>query len=369
VEAQSEGGHDLIIPVYLDPTALLDVFASLEGGFSTAEDVRISDTATNTSRRSIGADIGAWFVTFLKFGAEAEAEKSQAAESAVERSLSKYHTYGSLLHKLRSLLFEKKMVKSPEEGIPATTSFDWTKIQPSDFIEIRGTFQPVPLIEVIEGIDKLMDVILPSAEFTIKDGLQKIENEKTTRLSELEREWARKHTPKQEQKQQRQDLDKACSVLIEQLKNEAEKGIQNLNDIRNILNKIGENLEQGGARAFLVDIDNEECTALIPFYKEYSRDGSLNELTYKKLRILGKVVRNVTGENGKIDLLQGSSLRLLPDNLLNPLLEAIERIGQPQTSKIDESTPAEPQPQLQLPKMRRYVEAPVLEIFPIAVYI
>ncbi|MGD0171635.1 MAG: MBL fold metallo-hydrolase RNA specificity domain-containing protein [Halobacteriota archaeon] len=40
MEAQSEGGHDLIIPVYLDPNALLDVFASLEGGFSTAEDVR-----------------------------------------------------------------------------------------------------------------------------------------------------------------------------------------------------------------------------------------------------------------------------------------------------------------------------------------
>ena len=169
-----EGSNDLIIPFYLDTNALLDILASLEGGFSTAEDVNIRDSTADASKRSLGAEIGARFVTLLKFGVEGQIDQSKTVESEIERSLTRYNTYGSLLHKLRSQLFEKGLVRTLLDEHTETSDL-WSKILPSEFIEIIGIFQPVPLIDAIANIDQLMELILPAIELSNKQEIQKVE--------------------------------------------------------------------------------------------------------------------------------------------------------------------------------------------------
>jgi hypothetical protein len=365
VEAENKDQHDLIIPVYLDPNALLDVFASLEGGFSTAEDVRISDTTTRTSKRSISGEIGARIPALLKLGGGAQAQTGQESESAVERSLTRYNTYGSLLHKLRELLFQKGLAKPLLLNNPT----NWSEILPLDFVEIEGIFQPVPLIEAIVSIDQLMDVILPAMELTKRDNVQKFDTVAEARKNELEQKLREaKGQDKNKLRQDLQNFNKELKELREQLINKTDEEIENIKNIVTVLNKIGENIEQGGVRTFLVDIDGHG-RALVPFLKEYSRDGSMNELTYKKFRLLGKVVRNVFEENEKIDLLQGSSLRLLGDAALDPIFTGLSNLGQPEKTDENVDLSTDVRPLLKMPEVRRYVNAPVLEVFPIAVYI
>lgn len=364
--APDKDQYDLIIPVYLDPNALLDVFASLEGGFSTAEDVRVSDATTRTSKRSISGEIGIRIPSLLKLGGGGQAEKGQASQSAVELSLTRYNTYGSLLHKLRELLFEKGLAKPLLYSTLSNPSFKWTEISPLDFVEIEGVFQPVPLIEAIISFDQLTQVMIPAAEFTLKDSLQKLDALMDARKNELEQKL--KEVKGQDKNKMRQSFNKERGELREKLKNDAEEQIENIKKLVNVLNKIGANVEQGGVRTFFVDI-NGQGKALVPFLKEYSRDGSMNELTYKKYRLLGKVVRNVSGENEKIDLLQGSSLRLLGDAALDPLFAGLSKIGQLEKTETSAELTAETPTLLKMPEVQRYVKAPVLEIFPIAVYI
>ena len=92
----------------------------------------------------------------------------------------------------------------------------------------------------------------------------------------------------------------------------------------------------------------------------------MNELNYKKMRVLGKVVKTIS--EGEVDLLQGSSLHLLDDKILDPLFGAFKS-GQ---SKLGEETDIgleQTDTGLQFPEVKRYIKAPVVEIFPIAVYI
>src|SRR5215203_654123 len=94
---------NLIVPVYIDTNALLDLLASIEGGFSLVEKVTSRTSTSSEKDRSAQAEAGTEFgipnvlsLLKIKLGGTLSAKRSE--EAGEEREIERYHTYGSLLH-------------------------------------------------------------------------------------------------------------------------------------------------------------------------------------------------------------------------------------------------------------------------------
>ncbi|MGB7902330.1 MAG: hypothetical protein WCG09_07825 [Halobacteriota archaeon] len=305
---------DLIIPVYLDVEALLDVFASLEGGFTAATSEVVRDAVSESKERSFGAEFGARALTFLRLGGEAEVKGAKKKEKEQEVFLERYNTYGSLFYTLRSRLYQEGLIERSHSNIN-----NLAELKTSDFVELRGIFRPDPLIELITKFQGLMDVLTPAMKRDVKD--------KTKGSSK------RPQRPKPQQN--------------------AAAEIAGLNMIGEFFESTEENMEKGGTRTFLVDLDDGSgYNVVTPLLKHYARDSTMTQLAYRDFRLLGKVLNNV--QDGGIDLWKGTALSALSDELVDGLLVAF---GQVQQSGF------------KFGSVQRYVEAPALEVLPIAVYI
>jgi hypothetical protein len=297
---------DLIIPVYLDVDALLDIFASLEGGFSTATSEVVRDAVSESKERSIGAEFGARALTFLQLGAKADVKGSEEKEKEQEVSLERYNTYGSLFYTLRSRLYEEGLLEKS----------DLVDLKKSDFVELRGVFRPNPLIEFITKFEGLMDVMSP---------VIKTEQEKKKR-------GGQRPQPQKE------------SVA---------GGIAELAMIGDFFKSTAANIETGGTRTFLVDLDDGSgYNVVTPLLKRYARDSTITQFAYKDFWLLGKVLNNVQQKG--VDLWEGTALSALSDEMVNQILSAFDQV---QASGF------------RFGSIRRYVEAPALEVLPIAVYV
>lgn len=153
--------HDLAVPTYIDTGSLLDLLASLEGGFSMVE--RFTSQADDASSKETEAkgEVGVSNVLSLlklNLSGSRKAASSSSASSQVETE--RYHTYGSLLYRLRATLDDAGLIKR----VPDT---EWADIAPSDFIEVRGVFRPNPLAESLSTVLRMLGII--SAVLTIPD--------------------------------------------------------------------------------------------------------------------------------------------------------------------------------------------------------
>ena len=147
---------DLIIPVYVDTNALLDLLASIEGGFSTVEKVTTRSTEGSGIDRNVKAETGTEFgvpnvLSLLKLNLGYSANWKKAQEGSEQRESERYHTYGSLFHRLREYLTANSLLKKLDEG-----GIAWADILPSDFVEIRGIFRPNPFANSLEIMDRLI---------------------------------------------------------------------------------------------------------------------------------------------------------------------------------------------------------------------
>jgi hypothetical protein len=111
--SNSLNGNDLIVPIYIDTSALLDILASIEGGFSVVERVTTSAQNNDVSDKSIQGGLGLSNVLSGLLKLDLNATRSQRSEGqrGEQRETEKYHTYGSLVSKLRRLLDEENAIK------------------------------------------------------------------------------------------------------------------------------------------------------------------------------------------------------------------------------------------------------------------
>jgi hypothetical protein len=122
--------HDLAVPTYVDTSSLLDLLASLEGGFSMVERFSSQQSDHSMDERDVKGEFGVSNVlNLLKLnlsaGRKAGAESTSGSQIEGER----YHTYGSLLYRLRTTLDEADLIRrlSPDAA-------EWDAIAPSDFV-------------------------------------------------------------------------------------------------------------------------------------------------------------------------------------------------------------------------------------------
>jgi len=144
----------LVIPIYLDTNALLDLLASLEGGFSVVEKVTTRSATSRSSEGAIRAEGGTEFgipnvLNLLKINVGASVGGKREKQSGEERETERYHTYGSLLYRLRASLDEQGLIKRFDG-----TDESWDSIQPSDFVELRGVFNPNPLADYLRAVKR-----------------------------------------------------------------------------------------------------------------------------------------------------------------------------------------------------------------------
>lgn len=303
---------NLIVPIYIDTNALLDLLASIEGGFSIVEKVTSRRVASTDSEKSALGESGTEFGVLnvlnllkVKFSGSLSSRKQQ--ETGEEKEAERYHTYGSLLFRLCAFLDDKGLIKRPYENPEV-----WDSIIPSDFVEIHGLFQPNPIVDSLQRIDRLLEL------FEVLQG------------------FIPQVVSQSPGKKNLQDEKKQMKVF------------------RQFLQSILKDIEAKNTRSFVIDATKpNRFQVVVLLFEDYLRDRTLAEIAHKEYRLLGKVVRKIEqGSDKTIDLLRGTALGGIGKESLEQLWNALNQINQ-----------------IDLPQVKSEIDGPSLEVVPIAVYV
>ena len=95
--------------------------------------------------------------------------------------------------------------------------------------------------------------------------------------------------------------------------------------------------------------------AVVRLFPSFARDPTLTELAHGEYKLLGKVVRSLADPEGEsIDLLQGTAMGGMGDEMLEGLLEGFRNASEEG---------------LKLPEITTTVTAPALQVVPIGIYV
>lgn len=310
---------DLVIPVYLDVQALLDLLASIEDGFKLVETrtSRISNSETTEISGNAGLGIKN-ILSIFKVNLEASGSTSKGEGNEETKQGERYHTYGFLMNRLRKNLVDKGLIKkiSDEES--------WQDIKGSDFVEIDGKFLPNPLVTQLKTFKKLIDIAKSASDLPPDENL----------INNL---------PKNERKRKEKEIKKNN-------KKELEKGIAFKKFVEDIL----KDMESEDLKTYIVEPTGEnDFKVVTDLFTEYIRDPSGIELMDGEFKVLGKVVKKID-EGESIDLLRGSVIGLNEDFIVQIMnsFKALESVG---FNKSQETFTK--------------VKAPAIRIIPIAIYL
>jgi hypothetical protein len=306
--------ENLIVPIYVDTNALLDLLASIEGGFSLVEKVTSRTSTSSEKDKSASVEAGTEFgipnvLSLLKIKLGGSLSAKRGEEAGEERETERYHTYGSLLHRLRSYLEAEKIVKVLDAKDDV-----WESIEASNFVEIKGIVRPNPLADSFGRIDRLIGIIQLVSGFDIGSSGQQTGGKGGKKSSD---------------------------------KNQ-------MTQIRQFIKGILADIEKENIRTFVIDMQSPQGgSAVVLLYTNYLRDQTMTEIEHKEFRLLGKVVRKIEEDSEEtIDLLRGTGLGGIGKDTLDTLLVSFNQIEG-----------------MNLPEVKTDVRGPALEIVPIAIFV
>lgn len=306
--------NELIVPIYIDTNALLDLLATVEGGFTIVE--KLSTSSKMDSRTEGSADGRTEFgipnvlnLVKLNLNIGVQMRRDKRQELGETREMERYHTYGSLLGRLRTYLREKNLIIDP-----TTNHRAWENIRVSDFIEIGGRIYPNPLIDTLSRFESLIQLVenfppelLPTAG-TADTNL-------TKKRHEMERKFA--------------------------------------SGIKKFIQSMKSDIQPKDAALFIMEADGSiDLRVVVLLFLSYLRDSTLTEVNDRYCRLLGKVVRKVnSSDNRSISLLRGTALGTLEPAVLQEMDAAFRNLG------------------VRLPELITEVSAPALEVSTIALFV
>lgn len=263
--------QDLFIPIYLDTNTLLDILASIEGGFSVAEKITSSSADSKSSQQSAGGEFGvAAVLSIFKVNLKGEANRAREQKTEEGRSTERFHTYGSLLNKLRSILEDEGLLKE------VTSIESWQSAQPSDFVEIHGKFVPHPLRKSMQTLVEIIDFLL------LLEGVPGVKPFNNSSQSEM------------------------------------------FKKMRKLIEGLAKDFEPESIQTYIVELLGlPENKVVVKLFSEYIRDRSGRELPYGEFTMLGKVIRKIN-KGDAINLIQGSVFSSLSDEFTSKFLEAFK---------------------------------------------
>jgi hypothetical protein len=315
---------DLIIPIYIDTNALFDLLASIEGGFSVVEKVTTRTANSRNSEQSVSANAGTEFgiphiLNLLKINLNGSLNRRQSRDIGEERASERYHTYGSLLQRLRDALLVN-LVKT-FDGSTET----WDRIKPHDFVELRGKFRLNPLTDSFGTVE---------------------------RMAELYEIFAQAQTPNPSRQANKPKLQ---TTTLNNMANPFNQVTSNqVRQIRTIIKGMLNQLEKEDIRITVINLHSSSMHRAVAYlFTEYLRDRSMTELQNKEYKLLGKVVDKTSGQNDAIDLLQGTAFSGFDEATISSLVNGFNQ----------------PSSGINLPKIETKITAPALQVIPIAIYV
>ena len=316
-EESSAIADELVITVYLDTNALLDLLATVEDGFSLVERVTSGQTSDTASDRSGTVGFAApGVLNFFKLGLSGKLGRStkEATSGATESELT--HTYGSLLHRLRRYLFEENLVTTitPDGDVTAAVG---------TFVEFTGVVRPNPFTATFRQLQRMLTYVNVAVAM-------------------------------QGKQQARQSSTKSGRGGAQARPADTNPQAFQLKAINDFFEQLTSDVEREGTGTILLESQESEYRAIVTLYDEFLRDRSMAELLNREFRVLGKIARHLPkGSAEKVDLIASSGIAGFPPELLAELLKAVDQmsIGG------------------QLAAPSTIIPPPVIEIVPIAIYL
>jgi hypothetical protein len=307
---------DLCVPIYLDQQMVFDLLAVLEDGFYHLSSIRTAGTESENQKAGLGASVGVKNVfALLGVAFKGDLSRDKGSQEQTEVARERVHTPTSLFSKLRLTLADKSlltMIQAPE---------DVDTVSSGHFVEFRAVLRKNPLVETIEGFQKLVEWSSMFAE----------ESEQPSHSNG----GRGKKAPKGGRKGG-------------QARNENEQIAQQMGVMLSALTQTG-SLEIVGEM-----LDVPPTTAVLSTRQEYFSDENASEIVDGEFRVLGKVVRVVRGDSeDSINLLRKTSFGHLDNRLFDQLGDAF--VGQEEVG-------------LRFPEIVTEVEGPALQVIPIAIF-
>jgi hypothetical protein len=311
--------NELVIAVYLDTNVLLDLLATVEDGFRLVERVTTGQMSGNSTERSGEAGFAApSFFNFFKVGFSGKLGKTSDEGTSKIKEAELTHTYGSLLHRLRRYLFEENLVTtvSADSTVPVTVG---------SFIEFTGVVRPNPFTDSFHRLQRMLRYV-----------------EIATTLSEMMSPSQPANTGNRGQGQKR--------VVP------ANKQGSQLKNMETFFAQLTADVEREGTSTVLIDGNPSGYRAVVTLFDDFLRDRSMAEILNREFRILGKVARHLpAGSSEGVDLIASSGVAGFPPEILGTLSEAIDQMSSSGGAQLGSPTTT--------------IEAPVIEIVPIAIYL
>lgn len=296
--SEKSKADNLIIPVYINEKTVIDMLAILEDGFSMVSQVSYSEYLNSNAEGKARAQVGtssAILSKLLKIDIAGEIDRSNSSGKDNSVSKEKYHTNASLLSKFRAFLIEQGELKS---------NFDISSVSIGDFIELEGELQKNPIINYLD--------IFANA----------------FRLSEAFTETPQLGDKKQAKEKQRQEKEIAKQMQA-----------------------LANDLKHSGTIDFILCDSN--CTAVLSVQEQYLANDNVSELIGGRFKVLGKVISIYESEKESIDLLRKTTLSILPEKILNDMVEGFK----------DEELK-----EYHLPRLVTKINGPAVIVLPVAIY-
>lgn len=309
---------NLGIPIYLDTNTLLDLLASMENGFSKANKTTTSNIESSSSLSTKGGGFGINFSSLIQLGLNGSKSDSDGIEQEKHYEEEKFHTYGSLMNRLIQNLDKQNLIKKIDAE-------NWDNIKESDFIKVQGKFISNPLSTSLTQTSNLIDFFIKIfdnelfSQNIVKDEFENLKG-------------------------------KARSKAIKEIKRQNEKQIEEFKIYKDMVDKLYEESTDDKFQKYVVRIKDSENEIVCYLFNEFMRDKAGIELPFGEFKILGKVTRK---------LCQGESIDLLEGNILGSNAEFLESI----TDTLENIEG------VYFPEIFTKVEAPAIQIIPIAIYI
>jgi hypothetical protein len=328
---------DLVIPVYVDTNALLDLLAAIEDGFVMVERVSTSRRDSTGQSTELGGEFGiANVLNMLKIRMRGDRHKEKSAESTDQTDSDRTHTYGSLLHRLRNALEEAGRLRKP------TSSAEAELLGFGDFVELRGIVGANPFTHGLRQALSLVELI-ETASPDLPEESTKTRSRSSggrTTQSNSERQAEEKVAKADDEKREQRQAMKNGVALVR---------------------KMTEQVEREGTQTVVLDCTQISYKAVATLFTANLRDRSMSEIMNREFRILGKITRHLPpGDGDRVDLLTASGISALSEPIIDKLSETLPGV------KPAEGNAESP---VKIQRLISKIDPPVLEIVPIALYV
>ncbi len=257
----------LLIPVYLNQRIVFDLIAMLQDGISTVTRVASTEMARGEDQKRYGAAFGLSqaLASLLRIELSGEATRAAETGSEIQRNEERVHTPASLFQKLRSVLIEKRLLRTVDSEF---------RPSPGDIVEFATSLKRNPLVQVMDTLIGLMDVAVTFEE------------------------RGKKPVGKPNQ-----------SGDYKRLKQQ----IQGFSDA----------IKTGGTIDVMSDVLECGFRAVITLEEEYLNNPTMADLVEGSFRVVGKVIRVIPEGGGSLSLLRKAAVSAMSKETLQPVFSQL----------------------------------------------